>query len=626
MKRKIYVKNLIPEGQNSVEWESYLNGRTTEDLLILYDKNVIDSLPEDIIGSIIDSITLDDLYTESHHWYNVPSLKNNSITKILKETKADLFSLIAEKLLSMNLDKDNIPLAVLLTELMTANRPENEDFNNSRDWESNFTAHLQSFKRNNSLSPILDVILWAVHSKTTTSSTALSEIFSSLPPYLQIKIVKKLFKTISEGKINHTADSLYKLVSHDGQNNICFPLEIAFRYLILREKDPSMTLNNNIMLQLLEGRDDTDEWIGIRSIVTPCIGRWTTKELPDDRSNWRRNSYFNGIIKKEAFQGQNNKIKVFIPNKMVDEYEQIKNYNNKYYTQSLNLIHLTYKEDEYIKLYGQDGVSFYFDETYEAELFSIARRFNFKFNSLDNYLDFEIKRDDQETFCECRMSDKVDNYYHIAFYWCGNKPCFRPPIKYCLNHEWERYTILDFMRILNISTDYVNKNGKRTKFGHYIILSSYLRSFAKFYDHLKCRKCGKLMKPRDITNFASRAITEFSCTNEQCSECKNGNIIYLNHCFNKQKCNATIDSRDSKKCPNGQYICPECGACCSTENFRLRISNLEMTGGYISDRLVNFVHNNLGHWEKNELYCCKCGKPMTNNQCAECGYEYTNRP
>ena len=29
------------------------------------------------------------------------------------------------------------------------------------------------------------------------------------------------------------------------------------------------------------------------------------------------------------------------------------------------------------------------------------------------------------------------------------------------------------------------------------------------------------MKPRDITNFASRAITEFSCTNEQCSECKN---------------------------------------------------------------------------------------------------------
>ena len=100
--------------------------------------------------------------------------------------------------------------------------------------------------------------------------------------------------------------------------------------------------------------------------------------------------------------------------------------------------------------------------------------------------------------------------------------------------------------------------------------------------------------------------------------------MYLNHCFNKLKCNATIDSRDSKMCLNKQYICPECGACCSTENFRKRITNLTKTGGYISGWLIDFVQHNLGHWEKNEFYCYKCGKKMEIRNdgsyvCSNCG-------
>ena len=427
---------------------------------------------------------------------------------------------------------------------------------------------------------------------------------------------------MSEGKIHHTAESFYNLISN-GERPICFPLEIAFTYFKLREKDQTKTLDNNVMLQLLEGREDTDEWIGIRSIVTQCSGRWVVNELPDDRSNWKRNSYFNGIISNI----QDGRLRVFIPQKMVDEYGNIKEYNNKYYARAIQQIQITYKEDEYQIVSEPNGVSYYFDEAYEAELFAIARPFNFKYNGLNNFVGFETKEEDQEEFCECRLSDKVDNYHGLAFYWCGNKPCFRPPVRYRTDDEWEYYMILDFMRILGISPDYINKNGKRTKFGHYIILSSYLKSFAKFYEHLKCRECGKLMKPSGITNFTSRAVTEFSCTNDNCK--KKGFIVYLNHCFNKQKCNATIDSRDSKQCPNGQYICPECGACCSTENFRLRISHLHMTGGYISDRLRLFVENDLGHWEKHEYYCYKCGKLMSNSNdhfhCDDCGTEYKHQ-
>ena len=615
------LKQLIPFGMHSSEWEKYINGKSVDDLLILFENNVVMSLPQEIVEMIINAISIDVVDVKKERWYSKPVLKNKTHAKVLGTTNVNLFPLIAHRLQSMDITDENIALAVLLTELMTANMPnQNSDYYTHKKWEENFTCQIQNFKKTNTINPRLSVIWWAIHSKTATSSNSLKEVFCFLPPYLQIRVIKKLFKSISEGKIHHTAKSLYKLVAN-GERKICFPLEIAFTYLKLREEDQSNKLDDNIMLQLLSGRDDSDEWIGIRDLVTQCYGRWIAEELSDDRSNWKRNNYFNGIISKV----NDNKLRVFIPQKMIDEHEDIKKYNNKYYFNVIHQIQITYNKNEYYIENEPNGISYYFDESYEAELFSIARHFNFKYNGLDNFIDFTTKEDDQEEFCECRLSDKVDYYHGIAFYWCGNKPCFRPPVRYRTDEEWEYYTILDFMRILGISTDYTNKNGKITKYGHYIILSSYLKSFAKFYEHLKCHECGNLMKPADITNFASKAVTQFYCINDDCN--KKGSAVYLNHCFNKQKCNATIDSRDSKQCPNGQYICPECGACCSTENFRLRIEHLNMTGGCISDRLRFFVENNLGHWEKREYFCHKCGNSMQKQNngdyiCKNCDIKY----
>ena len=617
-----HLTQLIPDGQQSSEWNEYVNSRSAEDLVLLFENSVIASLPENVVESLINSISLHDVYADKERWYHKPSLKNKTYANILETAEANLFPLITRRLQSLEMtDDDNVALAVILIELMTANKPNNDgDYLTRRNWETNFANQIQTFQKNNLINERLAVILWAIHSKSTVSQDSLTEVFAVLPPYLQIKIVKKLFLYISEGKIHHTAESLYNLVSN-GKKSICFPLEITFTYLKLREKDPSKTLDNNIMLQLLEGREDTDEWIGIRSVVTLCAGRWTANKLPDDRSSWKRYSYFNGIISEEG-----NSLRVFIPQKMVDEKGNLKEYNNKYYARAIQYIQISYKEDEYKVEDEQNGKSYYFDKSHQRELFALARSFNFKYNGLNNDLEFKKNEENQEEFCECRLSNNLDYYHGIAFYWCGNKPCFRPPVRYHVDDEWEQYTILDFMRILKISPDYVNKNGKRTRFGHYIILSAYLKSFARFYEHLKCRECGKLMKPLDISNFASRVVTEFSCTNDSCEN--KGMVIYLNHCFNKKKCNATIDSRESKQCPNGQYICPECGACCSTENFSNRISNLRMTGGYISDRLIRFVENNLGHWEKLEFFCYRCGKPMTNEngtyKCKDCDVSYNN--
>lgn len=52
-----------------------------------------------------------------------------------------------------------------------------------------------------------------------------------------------------------------------------------------------------------------------------------------------------------------------------------------------------------------------------------------------------------------------------------------------------------------------------------------------------------------------------------------------------------------------------------------------MTGGYISDRLRLFVENDLGHWEKHEYFCYKCGNSMQmrsdgHRVCPNCETEY----
>ena len=141
-----------------------------------------------------------------------------------------------------------------------------------------------------------------------------------------------------------------------------------------------------------------------------------------------------------------------------------------------------------------------------------------------------------------------------------------------------------------------------------------------------CKSCGDLLLPVSDSNYAFYRATTFQCENSECS--KYDKKVYLNHCLNKN-CYEIIDSRDSEKCPNGFYICSheKCGCCCSTEKFRQRLSNLERTGGYISDRLRNIVDNKLGHLEKEQYFCYKCGRSMkkvSNNvfECETCNLKY----
>lgn len=376
------------------------------------------------------------------------------------------------------------------------------------------------------------------------------------------------------------------------------------------------------MLSLLDGRNDHSEWIGIREFVEQCHGRWYANyDYNDNSSDWRT-PFYNGCLRRIQ---SSTDLGLFIPRKMINGSGALQNYNNKYYTLVNSIIEINFGNEAFITKEDANGMLYRFRQECEIPLLNLARHFNIDIHWHGSKVSYSCNENQDDYFCECRSAEALSQREGLPFYWCGNKPCFRSWVRFRTSSEWEHYTLLDFMRILCIPTDYTNRAGKRTHNGYFIILSSFLKSFAKFYEHLKCRKCGKLLHPLNLSNFASRSVTEFTCDNDSC-ELK-GQTIYLNHCFNKPKCDTIIDSRDSKQCPNGQYICPECGGCCSTENFRQRISNLYQVGGVVSPWIESFVRDGRGHWEKNERFCYKCGKIMTLYMggfvCADCKINYT---
>jgi protein-arginine kinase activator protein McsA len=87
--------------------------------------------------------------------------------------------------------------------------------------------------------------------------------------------------------------------------------------------------------------------------------------------------------------------------------------------------------------------------------------------------------------------------------------------------------------------------------------------------------------------------------------------IYISKCFN-WKCNGVIDDRDTKKCPNGWNICSVCGSCCSNRIAEQRITHCTEIGIEPSRYFYEFLAHKLGHLEKKEFYCCKCGGLMNN--------------
>lgn len=244
----------------------------------------------------------------------------------------------------------------------------------------------------------------------------------------------------------------------------------------------------------------------------------------------------------------------------------------------------------------------------------------------DNFHLLSIEKNDKEKpigmkYCCGQKSNNLSNLSQKEFWWCNNSPCYENNIKH--HENWENYTLFDFMNILEFNMDEHKKDGSIIYNGLYTRFVTLINRFNRFLEKLYCTECNHILYPSESSNFTAYSVTKFICKNENCN-CKN-QVIYLNHCLNPQ-CNATIDSRVSKKCSNGLYICEECGSCCSHKMFKRRLNNLNINGQNYS-RLEQLVTNNEGHLEKAEYFCYKCGQAMIEHpnkkfKCNYCNIDY----
>ena len=194
----------------------------------------------------------------------------------------------------------------------------------------------------------------------------------------------------------------------------------------------------------------------------------------------------------------------------------------------------------------------------------------------------------------CKKSGK-------EFWWCENSQCYEIARKPHKPLNWKDYSLADILRVLEIE---YNED-------QYEKLLGTINRANRYFEHLSCRKCNKILKPADKDNYGFYRVSNFQCQDKECEE--HNNIIYLSHCANGA-CQDIVDSRDSVKCkPEGYhqncgwYICNNCFACCSSEKISGRVNAYNFSG-------QEYKCHTEGHRDKGILCCNKCGEEMTEKE------------
>lgn len=185
----------------------------------------------------------------------------------------------------------------------------------------------------------------------------------------------------------------------------------------------------------------------------------------------------------------------------------------------------------------------------------------------------------------------------LEFWWCENSQCYDVCRTTHKSEDWKNYNLEDILHILNI-----NYNQKQ-----YEILLNVINRANRFFQHLSCKSCQRILKPSGKGNYGFYGVSTFYCPDENCEE--HSNQIYLSHCLNG-KCEGIIDSRESVKCKSegfgeecGWYICNNCFACCSSEKLTGRQAAYNMSG-------QEYKCHVKGHKDRGVICCTKCGNEM----------------
>ena len=270
-----------------------------------------------------------------------------------------------------------------------------------------------------------------------------------------------------------------------------------------------------------------------------------------------------------------------------------------------------------------------YDETKLQELLS---NYYFKGSMGDNPKDWEMyflsHKDSDKCYMFC--SPKFEQTYNciigLPYFWCLGKECFKNALSEQTLQEtpnYNKYTLFHFAEVLGYSKIRKTEAGYEADetFRKFIAI---INKVKRKFNQLKCRSCGHIMFPVKDGKF--NRYNYYCCSNPRCTEFDKP--VYLNYCYQCKK--GLIDSRDSKRCPNGWYICPDCLSCCTDQQYQRLAQRYILNGKSVPvgiQRGIGYGHNNNGLY-----YCPKCGWQLrmefNNNgewvkgECPKCGTVY----
>lgn len=232
-------------------------------------------------------------------------------------------------------------------------------------------------------------------------------------------------------------------------------------------------------------------------------------------------------------------------------------------------------------------------------------------------------------YCAPQLSKATNPAINLPYFWCSGKECFHNNLgTQTLEEEnkWQNYTLFHLSEIMGFPKLHKTEAGYEPDPSVWQFIAITNKVMQKFR-RLKCRACGHMMFTERTTGF--NRYNYYECINPTCSEVRTP--VYLNFCFKCKK--GLIDSRDTKQCPNGWYICPTCLACCDNEQYERQAQRYILTNRPVPSRIQN--KRGYGHNDKGEYFCPKCGNPIqiidddhgnTFRRCPDCNLNFDAKP
>lgn len=208
-------------------------------------------------------------------------------------------------------------------------------------------------------------------------------------------------------------------------------------------------------------------------------------------------------------------------------------------------------------------------------------------------------------FCAPELSKKHNPAIDLPYFWCRGKECFHNNLQFqtiAKQNNWHDYSLYHLVEIIGYPKLHETEAGYEpdSVVWQFIAITN---KVAQKFKRLKCRSCGHMLfSSYRVTGF--NRINYYGCLNPTCQD--RGKLVYLNFCFHCKK--GLIDSRDSKQCPNGWYICPSCLSCCDDAQYERQAQRYVLSGRPVPEGVES--KRGQGHNDKDIYFCPQCGSQI----------------